>query len=571
MYVDAPTIACLLDEFNQTIVNGRVQQTLQVGPLAVGFEIYGNHRRHYLLLSADAQQARVLLTPDKLRRGEEKPSPLGLLLRKYVKGAQLVAVRQPPWERLLQFDFSGEEGETTLIAEVMGKRSNIILTVGDDILDSVKRVKADQNRYRVTLPGQKYVLPPPQQKTFPEDVTETDVAAYLAAGNDASAWRALVNNIAGISPLLSREIVFRTCADQEAMATAVTASDLYHVFESMLADFEAGSWHINVAPAPERKGYKAFAPYELSFLGDSEPVSGISAAIALYFGAPVGIETYARAKDTVRIELDAALDRLRGKLFSIQRQQVDEEKIEEYRKMGELVLAYAPTLSSEDNLIEAQYDVDGPILKISIDPSLSPGDNAKKYFDKYDKAKSAADNLPKLVARAEWEVLYLEQLSTDLDIAESWPEIDEVREALQNGGYWRGNRITSPRGGRPGIRRFVIGDAYVVFVGRNAQQNQKLISERAGGNDLWLHARGVPGSHVLIKDDGRPIPEGVIEQAAQLAAYYSSLRNDASVEVDVTRRRYVRPIKGAGPGMVTYRNEETLLVKPASSVGQRTN
>ncbi len=565
MYVDAPTIACLLDEFNETIVTGRVQQTLEVGPLAVGFEVYGNRRRHYLLISADPKQARCLLTPDKLRRGQDKPSPLGLLLRKYVKGATLVTVRQPPWERIIEFDFVGEEGDTTLIVELMGKRSNIILTVGGDVLDSIKRVKAAQNRYRVTQPGHKYIPPPPQQKTAPETVTLDAIGSYLAEAKDGPAWRALVNNIAGMSPLFAREIVFRAGHDAEAPAASVKPTDVYDVFADILADFEGGQWLVNVAPAPERDGYKAFAPYALSFLEETQSVSTISEAMALYFGAPVGIETYDRAKETVRVQLDGALDRLRGKLFSLDRQQVDQEKIEEYRKMGELVLAYAPTLPPGTSTIEAQYDIDGPLFKITIDPELTSGENAKKYFDKYEKAKSAAANLPKLVAKAKWEVFYLEQISTDLDLAESWPEIDEVREALQKGGYWRGRHIMAPRGGRPGIRRFTLGDGFVVFVGRNAQQNQKLISERSNGNDLWLHARGVPGSHVLIKDDGRPIPDDVIEQAARMAAFYSSLRNDGRVEVDVTRRRYVRPIKGAGPGMVTYRNEETLLVKPSKN------
>lgn len=568
MYVDAPTISALVDELNNKVVTGRVQQTLEAGPLAVGFEIYANHRRQYLLLSADPQQARCLLTPDKLRRGTDKPSPLGLLLRKYIKGAVLVGVRQPPWERLIEFDFTGEEGETTLIIELMGKRSNIILTVGGDILDSVKRVRADQNRYRVTMPGKKYVLPPPQNKIMPEDVTIEDIGTYLAEGADNSAWRALVNNVAGFSPLLSREIVFRAVEDSEAIATSVEPSQLFASFEVLLADFDATRWHINVAPAPEREGYRAFAPYELTFLGDTQPVESISEAMALYFGAPVGIETYDRAKETVRVELDAALDRLRGKLFSINRQSVDEEDIETYRKMGELVLAYGPTLAEGTDIIEAQYDVDGPVLSIPIDPSWTTAENAQKYFDKYNKAKGAAANLPRLLAKAKWEVRYLEQISTDLDLAESWPEIDEVREALQKGGYWRGQHISSPRGGRPGIRRFTFGDGFVVFVGRNAQQNQTIISEKSGGNDLWLHVRGVAGSHVIIKDDGRPFPDEVIEQAAQLAAYYSSLRNDGRVEVDVTRRRYVRPIKGAGPGMVTYRNEETRLVKPKKPKGK---
>jgi len=565
LYVDAPTIACLVDELEQKAFLGRVQQTLQVGDLAVGFEIYANRQRHYLLIDADPKHSRCLLTPDRLRRGTEKPTPLGLLLRKYVKGASLVAVRQPPWERIIEFDFSGDEGETTLIAELMGKLSNIILTVDGDILDSVKRIKSDQNRYRVVMPGKQYIAPPPQEKTSPEQVTDGRIAHFLAEGATGQAWRALVNGFVGISPLLAREIIYRACGDAEADAQTIVASKVYSEFENLVQDIVTGEWDVCIAPADNRKGYRAFAPYNLTFLENTLPIDSISEAMALYFGAPVGIETYDRAKKNVRKQIEDALDRTRGKLYSLKQQSVNDEKIETLRKQGELVLAYGPALEPGTTEFAAQYDVDGPDLTITVDPALSVAANAQTYFDKYEKAKSAAQNIPQLEAQAAWEKAYLEQLLTDLDIAESWPEIDSVRETLQDKGYWRGQRTSGPRGGRPGIRRFTEGDGFVILVGRNSQQNHELITERAAANDLWLHARNIPGSHVIIKDDGRPIPDDVIQRAARLAAYYSKNRGEESVEVDITQRRYVRPIKGAGPGMVTYRNEETISVKPSTS------
>ncbi len=190
-------------------------------------------------------------------------------------------------------------------------------------------------------------------------------------------------------------------------------------------------------------------------------------------------------------------------------------------------------------------------------------ENARRYFERYEKAKRAAKDIPALRREAEQEIGYVEQLATDLALAESWPEIEAVREALQEAGYWRGAKKAGPRGGRPGIRRFTTEDGFVILVGRNAAHNHALVTERSAGEDLWLHARGVPGSHVIVKHDGRPIPDDVIERAAQLAAYYSAARGDAAVEVDVTARRYVRPVKRGKPGMVTYRNERTLRVRPA--------
>jgi predicted ribosome quality control (RQC) complex YloA/Tae2 family protein len=286
-------------------------------------------------------------------------------------------------------------------------------------------------------------------------------------------------------------------------------------------------------------------------------------AMADYFGAPVGADAYTAGKGRIREQLADALDRLRRKLAALEREQSDAAEIEDLRRKGELLLAYASTIASHSAQFKAQYDPDGPPLVIALDPTLTAVENARAYFDRYEKAKRAAADLPALEQSARREVEYLEQLGVDLDLAASWPEIDSVREALQEGGYWRGKRTRGPRGGRrPGIRRFTTDEGFVILVGRNAAQNHQLITERSAPADLWLHARNLPGSHVIVKNDGRPVREHVIQYAAQLAATYSAGRDNAIVEVDVTERRYVRPIKGGKPGQVTYRNERTLVVRP---------
>jgi predicted ribosome quality control (RQC) complex YloA/Tae2 family protein len=559
MYVDAMTTAALADELNETILGGRVQDVIELDALSVGFEFYAG-RRHYLLASADPQSARCHLVPDRLRRGVEQPSPLGLLLRKYVQGARLMAVGQPPWERVLTFDFSGHEGETRLIVETMDKRSNIVLTAGGDIMDCIKRVGPDQNRYRVLLPGKPYIPPPPQDKLPPPDVTAARIDSFLAADPDAPAWQVLVSHIAGVSPLFAREVIHFASGDARAPAFDVAGTMVYASFEKLIGDAAAGRWSPCVVPAED--GYRAFAAYSLTHLDGWTPVESISQAMSLYFGAPVGEGAYEAGKDTVRAQLDGALKRAQRKLDALKRQMSDSEEIERLRKSGELIYAYASTLKPGQREFQAQYDPDGPPLTVTLDPVLTPVENAQHYFERYEKAKRAAADVPKLQAAARQEVAYLEQLATDLDLAESWPEIDLVREALQKDGFWKGSRTRSPRGGTPGIRRFTTGDGFVILVGRNAAQNHTLITERSAGDDLWLHAHNLPGSHVIVKHDGRPIPDEVVQRAARLAAYYSAARGDTSVEVDVTRRRYVRPIRGGRPGMVTYKNEETLTVKP---------
>lgn len=561
MYVDAVTTAAVVDELKAKIVPGRVQAVLEVDDLSIGLEIYANQQRHYLLMSAHPNHARCHLVPDRLRRGVEKPSPLGLLLKKYLDGARLNAVSQPPWERIVELDFSSSEGETRLIVETMDKRSNIILTVRGDVLDSIKRVHASQNRYRVTLPGKPYVPPPPQRKVTPERLTLSILAEALRKSPDEPTWRALVNAVAGVSPLFAREIVFFASGDAEAPAFDVSPAMIHAAFMRRVGDVISGEWTPCVVPAADH-GFVAFAAYPLTHLDGWQAVGSISEAMTQYFGAPVGMDAYLAGKQPVRDQVEAALGRLQRKLAALDRQAVEAADIERLRKQGELILAYGPTLEPGQEVLTAQYDPDEPAYQIKIDPSLSHVENAQEYFERYEKAKRAAADVPALKRGTEHEIAYVQQLATDLELAESWPDIEAVRDALQENGYWQGAKQRGPRGGKPGIRRFTTADGFVVLVGRNAAQNHTLVTERSGSSDLWLHARGIPGSHVIVKDDGRPIPDEVINQAARLAAYYSGARGDTAVDVDVTERRYVRPIKGGKPGMVTYRNERTLRVPP---------
>ncbi len=561
MYVDAVTTAAVASALNETIIDGRVQAVIAVDDQSVGLEIYARQQRHYLLLSIHPKEARCQLVEGKLRRGAARPSPLVLLMKKYIEGARLESVTQPPWERLLQFEFSGNEGSTRLIAETMDKRSNLILTVDGHILECLKRVGAGQNRYRQILPGKPYVPPPPQSKALPDEVSLRQIESYLAQDPDQPTWRVLVQYISGISPLLAREIVHRACGDPEAPAFDVAARIIHEVFSQLISEVLEERYFPCVAPAQDRPGYLAFAAYQLNHLG-WKPVDSIFEAMHLYFGAPVGQDAYTAGKQPVQDQIDEALARVHHKLESLERESSSDEEIERLRQQAELILAYGPTFKPGQTSFQAQYDPDGPMLDIPLDPSLTHVENAQKLFERYDKAKRAVRGVPRLIAETRQEIAYLDQLAADLQMAESWPDIDIVREALQDAGYWRGTKARGPRGGKPGIRRFTEGDGFVILVGRNAEQNHVLVTERSASHDLWLHARGIPGSHVIVKNDGRPIPEEVVRRAAELAAYYSSGREDSAVEVDVTERRYVRPIKGGRPGMVNYKNERTLRIAP---------
>lgn len=566
MYIDAFTIAALVDEFMDNIVGGRVQDSVAVDATGIGLEVYANRERQYLYMSADITAPRVHLVKTKLRRGLPRPTQLALLVRKHIEGGRITHVSQPPYERILHIDVESADGRFTFVIEPMPRRSNVILVQDGMILDAARRIGPEDNRYRVTLPAHEYEPPPPLTgRLDPAKLTREAVYGIFEQNDDdkQQVRRLLTSRLLGFSPLMAKEVVHMMGAPVNQKARDADADALYEALTAFLEPLLRREWRPGVV---EQDGeIEAFSVYPVTHMDGWCEIESVSAAMTAYYGAPSGPDGYKIAKKPVREAIKNAIDRERGKLFSMQNSLRAPEEIEELRKSGELILAYQYAIDEEQTELRAQYDPEGDELVIKLQPDLTPVENAQRYFKKYDKAKSAQQNVPKLVAQTKSRIEYLEQLETDIDLAGNWVEIDEVRQILQSMGYWQGQpprKISSS--GKTAPLRVVTPNGFVMWVGRNSRQNDIATFDKGSGDDLWLHARDVPGAHVIIKNDGRPIPEDVIEQAAAIAAYYSKLRTETAALVDVTERKYVKKIKGAAPGMVTYRNEETRTVVPRS-------
>ncbi|MGQ9850414.1 MAG: Rqc2 family fibronectin-binding protein [Aggregatilineaceae bacterium] len=564
MYFDAVTVMAVVDELRAILLRGRVQDTVEVDAETIGLEVYASHQRHYVVLSAHQQFARVHLSPEKLRRGVSKPSPLGLLLRRYAEGAWISAIEQPAWERVIVFELDSPEGVFSLIAEPMERRANVLLVRGDGvILDCLRRVGPQENRVRVSLPGKPYEPPPPQRlKRDPFTLTPTLLGDMLDANPGERTREVLTRGVLGVSPLLAKEVVFRATGEANTRAGDTSPRALLGALQEMFGAFRERRWHPGVVR--HEGAVTAYAAYPLTHLEGWEPVPGISQALVQYYGPLVGEDAYNAARQPVRQAIAEARARLQKKLESLRSGLQDDATLERLRRSGELLLTYQYALQPGARELRAAYEVDGPELVIPLDPTLTPLENARRYFEQYEKAKRARAGVPELIAATEQELAYLDQLATDLELATNWPEIGEVQEALQRNGYWRGLRTAGPRGSLTGPLKVTTETGHVIWVGRNARQNDQVTFEKGGPADLWLHVRGVPGAHVIIKSGGSDVPPAVIRRAAELAAYYSAARNEARVLVDVTQRKYVHKIKGGKPGMVTYRNETPIEVIPRS-------
>lgn len=556
MYFDALTTAAMVDELQATLAGGKVQDVVLVDPLSLGLEVYAQHERQYLLLSAQPANARVQRLTVKPRRGPESPLPILLLLRKYARGGRLLGVKQRDFERIIAFELVGPAGPVTLLAEIMGRRSNLILVNPEGIImEAIKRVTPEQSR-RPILPQHRYTPPPPLEKASAASLTATRLAALLAEG-EGDLSRRLVNAVAGMSPLLAHEVIFRATGDPQA--EAAEPAQLLDVTRSLLVEMpKAHAWAPSVGL---REGVVvAYAPYELTHLPERRPAPCLSAAIEEYVEVQGTIEPYAEAKSHVQKMLDAAREREMRRRTAIARDIRPEEEATHLREMGEWILAYASQIRrrQEELVVEG---LDGQPLRIPLDPERTPAENAQRYFREYDNARAAAREGPRRLEEVDRALARIAQWETDLKLAENRAEIDEVRAALVEAGYVR-TRRRAPLARPAGPKRIETEEGFVIWIGRSSRQNADVL-ERAAPQDLWFHVHGLPGGHVVLVTGGRPVPDDLIGQVAALAAYYSAARGEPRVQVDVTERRHVRPIPGAGPGQVTYRGERTLVVTPA--------
>lgn len=569
MYFDAMTISALVDEFMDELVGGRVQDAIDVDHKGYGLEIYANRQRHYVYMSADQQTPRVHRVGDKLRRGLYKPKQLGLLFRRFIEGSTLEHVSQPEWERLLFLDFlHPEHGESRIIIETMPRRANILLVRNGVIMDCVNRVSAETNRYRQSLPNYEYQLPPPLTNRINSyELTIEEVQSFLAESEKPEKDKLaqlLPRKFFGFSPLMGREIAYRLAQDVNIRVQDVHADELFFLLQDFAKPLQKRDWQAGIA-VDEDGIIDGFSVYPVTHLDEWKRTDSISSAITDYYGAAVGEEAYEQAKKPVRAAVNEAKIRYSKKLEGLESSLKDQSQLEHLQHSGELILAYQYTLEEGQLELTAQYNPDEPDLVIKLNSELTPLENAQQYFDKYNRAKRAHNNVPKLIIDAKTKLDYVLQLESDLEMAPNWTEIDDVIQAIQSQGFDVGRKKVKRMGGSGRSAPLkVTKDGYIIWVGRNSRQNDEVTFRKANADDFWLHARDVPGSHVVIRNDGRRIPDELIEAAASIAAYYSSKKEENRVEVIVTRCKYVKPIKNGGLGMVTFRNERTVSVTPQS-------
>lgn len=558
MSFDGLFTRAITHEFTSLLKGGRINKIHQPYKNEIVLVIRANGNNHKLLLSVHPSYARAQLTTESYENPSEPPM-FCMLLRKHLEGHILEDIHQVGLDRIIIFEVKGrnEIGDISykqLIVEIMGRHSNIIVVdkARNMILDSIKHISFAVNTHRAIMPGQEYIAPPVQSKQNPLLATEEDVLRSIDF-NAGKLDKQLVEQFAGLSPLFAREIIF-----EAGIANRMT---LPKTFVSIMNNIKENQYTPAITTSDNKESFYLMPLAHLK--GDFKPFPSLSEMLdRFYFGKAVRDRVKQQANDLERFIVNEK-EKNEKKIKKLQITVEDAKNADKYQLYGELLTAniYAMQKGMKEIEVSNYYDELGGTVTIPLNPQKTPSENAQKYFTKYQKAKTALVKAYEQLEKAYEEVTYFDSLLQQVEAA-STKDIAEIREELVEGGYLRDRQKRGAKKKilKPTLDRYIATDGTEILVGKNNKQNDYLTNKLASKDEIWLHTKDIPGSHVVIRDT-KP-SEATILEAAQLAAYFSKARNSSSVPVDYTLIRHVKKPSGAKPGYVIYENQQTVYVTP---------
>ena len=578
MAFDGIVIANLAKELNTLLAGGRIVKVAQPekDELILSVKQYDTYK---LFLSADASLPLVYLTENS------KPNPLTapnfcMLLRKHFNSAKIISVTQPGLERSLDItiehlDEIGDLKVKHLIIEIMGKHSNIILC--DDsytIVDSIKHISGFVSSVREVLPGRKYFLPQTVEKANPLALSMEDFNSFVLSKNIPLA-KAIYTGLTGISPVMAEELCHRAGLSSELPATELSqdyALHFYNVIKRFMETVASGEFTPCIV-------LKDDIPVEFSSVSLScyeehrtettkiEYYDRISTVLEEYYAKKNQITRIRQKSADLRRVVSTTIER-DAKKYDLQLKQMkDTEKRDTYKVYGELITAYGYGVEAGAKSMQALNYYTNEEITIPLDETISPMENAKKYFEKYNKLKRTAEALTIHLKETKESLDYMESVRLSLDMALTENDLNLIKEELIESGYVR-RHLEKGKKKPQKVKltntplHYLSSDGYHLYVGKNNLQNDELTFHFANGADWWFHAKGIPGSHVILKADGNEIPDRAYEEAAALAAYYSKGRDNDKVEIDYVEKKQVKKPAGAKPGFVVYYTNYSMMASP---------
>ena len=608
MAFDGIVISDIVRDMKEKLVGGRILKIQQPekDELIITIKNYDQYR---LFISADASLPLIYLSSSKKEAPITAPN-FCMLLRKYIGTARITDVYQPDFERVVVIDLEhlddmGYVAKKKLIVEIMGKHSNIIFCSGDEdglkIIDSIKHVSSAMSSVREVLPGRDYFIPKQADKINPLTTTEEEFVKHIGASPE-KLGKAVYMTYTGFSPLMSNELLYRAGFDGETNVKELSEDMLIHLyrcFDEMVSEIKDGKYCPCIAfendksiskSGESREGSPAEFSALLLTMYEASPdmlvkkYDSISQVLEEYYAAKNVITNIRQKSADLRKVVANAVERTVKKLELQKKQLSDTEKRDKYKLYGELLTTYGYGL--ENGLKECTLNnyYTGEDIKVPLDKDISPLDNAKKYFEKYSKLKRTYEAVSVQVKTSEEELEHLESVNMALELATLSDDLEAIKAELIECGYIKGHYGKGgngrAQGGKNGAKsgkapnknagsrerskplHYVTEDGFHMYVGKNNYQNDELTFKLANGGDWWFHAKKNAGSHVIVKTEGKELPDKVYEQAAALAAYYSKASENTKTDVDYLQRKDVKKPNGAKPGFVVYYTNFSMTVVP---------
>ena len=580
MAFDGIVISNLSYELNTNLVGGRISKISMPEENELIFTVKNNAKTYRLLISASASLPLVYLTDVNKPAPKVAPAFL-MLLRKYIGTAKITDIFQMGLERILCFKLEhlnelGDLSHKCMYVEIMGKHSNIIFTdENNKIIDSIKRISANMSSLREVLPGREYFLPDELKK---KDLLNTELEEFteILKSKEYALSKSIYMNFAGISPLIAEEIVLRASLPSQAPSTSLSELEythLFHTIKNLLDDINAHNFSPNIVYRKEEA--LEFSSVELFSYNSEEykkySYDSVSKMLYDFYSSREAFVLNRQKSSDLRRIVNTALERASKKYDLQEKQLQDADKKDIYRVYGDLLNTYGYSLKGGESSFTTEnfYD-DNKEITIPLDKNKSAKENAKKYYDKYAKLSRTIKALSEEIVNTKNDIEHLLSIQTALDVSSDDESLSQIRQELVDFGYIKKHSSGKQKKSTSHPYHYISTDGYDIYVGKNNYQNEELTFKVATGNDWWFHAKGIPGSHVILKSNNEEdLPDRAYEEAAALAAFYSKAKDSEKVEVDYIQKKNIKKVAGAAPGFVIYHSNWSMVATPKADLQQK--
>ena len=580
MAFDGIVISNLSYELNSNLVGGRISKISMPEENELIFTIKNNAKTYRLFISASASLPLIYLTD--INKPAPKVAPAFLmLLRKYIGSAKITNIFQMGLERILCFELEhlnelGDLSRKKMYVEIMGKHSNIIFTdENNKIIDSIKRISANMSSLREVLPGREYFLPKELQKKELLNIELKEFTEILKS-KEYPLSKSIYMNFAGISPLIAEEIIIRASLSSQSSCVSLSELEYTHLFHTIInlvVDINTHNFNPNIIykgeEALEFSSIKLFS-YKNESYNEVDYTSVSKMLYDYYYAREVFLLNRQKSFDLRKI-VNTTLERASKKYDLQEKQLQDADKKDIYRVYGDLLNTYGYSLKGGESFFTAQnfYDNNNDIT-IPLDKNKSAKENAKKYYDKYAKLSRTTKALSEEILKTKSDIEHLQSIQTALEVSSDDESLSQIRQELVDFGYIKKHSSSKKQKITSHPYHYISSDGYDIYVGKNNYQNEELTFKVATGNDWWFHAKGIPGSHVILKSNNEEeVPDRVYEEAASLAAFYSKAKDADKVEVDYIQKKNIKKVAGAAPGFVIYHSNWSMIVTPRADLQQK--